>query len=84
MPAEDPYQPFVELLEAFVAGRNRSRQHVSAIEREFAQHFDDDPRFLDLKIELAMFGADDHPGDAALIKECEWALKLLQPDRPPD
>ena len=81
MPAEDPYQRFVELLEAFVAGRNRSRQHVSAIERESAEHFDDDPRFLDLQYELAMFGADDYPGNA-LVKECEWALKLLQADRP--
>jgi len=79
MPGED-HQRFVQLLEAFVAGRNRSREHVAAIETEFSQHFDDDPRFTDLQYELAMYGAYDHPGDAALVKECEWALKLLQAD----
>ena len=78
MPAEEPYQQFVQLLEAFVAGRNRSREQVAAIETEFAQHFDDNPRFADLQYELAMFGADDYPGDAALVKECEWALTLLE------
>jgi hypothetical protein len=81
MPAEERYKRFVQLLEAFVAGPNRSREQVAAIEGEFAQHFDDDPRFADLQYGLAMFGADDHPGDAALVKECEWALKLLQTDQ---
>jgi hypothetical protein len=80
LPSEKPYQQFVQLLEAFVAGRNRSREQVAAIESEFAEHFDDDSRFIDLEYELAMYGADDQPGDAALVKECEWALKLLQGD----
>ena len=83
MPANDPYQQFVQLLEAFVAGRDRSRQHVAAMESEFARHFDDDPRFVDLQHELAMYGADDHPGDAALVSQCEWALKLLRENRSP-
>jgi hypothetical protein len=78
MPAEERYQQFVELLDAFVARRDRSREHVAAMESEFARHFDDDPRFTDLQYELAMFGADDYPGDAALVKECEWALTLLE------
>jgi hypothetical protein len=54
---------------------------VAAIEGEFAKHFDGDDRFADLQYELAMYGADDHPGDASLVKECEWALKLLHGDR---
>jgi hypothetical protein len=78
MAAEEQHQQFVQLLEAFVAGRNRSREQVVAIEAEFAQRFDDDPRFANLQYELAMFGADDNPGDAALVKECEWALKVLR------
>lgn len=79
MPAEEPYLQLIQLLEAFVAGRNRSREQVVAIETEFAHHFDDDPRFADLQYELAMFGADGRTGDAAaLVKECEWALKLLR------
>jgi len=78
MPADEPYHQFVQLLEAVVARRNRSREGVAAIKTEFAQHFDDDPRFVDLQYELAMYGADDHPGDVDLVKECEWALKLLK------
>jgi hypothetical protein len=81
MPAEEPYQQFVQLLEALVEARDRSREHVAAIESEFARHFDDDPRLVDLQYELAMYGADEHPGDAALVKECEWALKLLRATR---
>jgi hypothetical protein len=63
---------------AFVAGRDRSREDVAAIESEFARRVDGDQRFSDLQYELAIYGADDFPGDAALIKECEWVLQLLQ------
>jgi hypothetical protein len=79
MAAEETYLQFIQLLEAFVAGRNRSREHVVAIETEFGHRFDDDPRFADLQYELAMFGADGRTSDAAaLVKECESALKLLR------
>ena len=81
MPAEEPYKQIVQLLGAFVSGRDRSRQQAAAIESEFAKHFDDDPRFEDLQYELAMYGSDDHQGDAALAKACDWALKLLHADR---
>ena len=81
MHADERYTLLVQLLDAFVAGRARTREHVAVIESEFSRHLDDDPRFVDLEYELAMYGADDRANATALVKECEWALKLLQPDR---
>ena len=78
MPAGEPYKQFVQLLAAFVSGRDRSRRQAAAIEGELAEHFDEDPRYEDFQYEVAMYGAEDHPGDAALVKECERALKRLQ------
>lgn len=83
MPAEERYHQFVKFLDAFVAGHSRSREQVAAIENEFALHFDNDPRFVDLEYELAMYGADDRADAAALAKECQWALELLRAGRRP-
>ncbi len=80
MPADEPYKQFVQLLEKFISGRDRSPSHVAMIEGEFSKYFDDDPRFADLQYELAMFGADDHKGDTDLVKECERVLNLLRAD----
>ena len=81
MSSEESYQYFVQLLETFVAGHDRSPHCVTMIEGEFSKYFDEDPRFADLQYELAMFGADDQRGYAELVKECESALKLLKPHR---
>jgi hypothetical protein len=80
MAADKSYQQFVQLLEKFISGRDRSPSQIAMMEGEFSKYFDDDPRFADLQYELAMFGADDHKGDADLVKECKRALKLLRAD----
>jgi hypothetical protein len=71
------YQRFLDLMEAFVAGRDRSQRHVREMEGEFAQQFDEDERFEDLQYALAMFGADDYDMEDHLVKECAWAIRTL-------
>jgi hypothetical protein len=77
----ESFEQFAQSLEAFVAGHDRSRHHVAAMEGQLSEHFDDDPRFADLQYELAMFGADGHAGDAGLLTACERALEILRSDR---
>ena len=78
MSGKGRYQRFIELMETFVSGEGRSRSHVGQMESEFARHFDDDPRFVEMQYLLAMYGAHgyDDVGDL-LVKECVWALKTL-------
>ena len=48
------------MMEAFVSGESRSRDFVNQIESEVAtSDLDDDERFSDLQLTLAMFGASD-------------------------
>jgi hypothetical protein len=77
MPLEDRYRPLVDLMEAFIHGRDRSASHVRAMESEFAQWLDEDERFEDLQYALAMFGADEYDGEDPLAKECAWAIRTL-------
>ncbi len=67
----------IELMEAYVKGRDRSRLMVRQIEGEFALSLDDDERFEELQYVLAMFGAEGFDMEERLIEECEWALKTL-------
>ena len=67
----------IELMEAFVKGRDRSRSMVREIEGEFALSLDDDGRFEDLQYALAMFGAEGFDMEEQLVDECKWALKTL-------
>jgi hypothetical protein len=68
------------MLNAFVAGGDRSREFVGKMEGEFADcGLDDDDRFSDLKIALAMFGAGDQAADEKMLgDECRYALRLIQ------
>jgi hypothetical protein len=74
------YQKLIGMLEAFVAGQNRSRDFVSQMEGEFAtSDLDDDGRFGGLRYALAMFGASDREyGEKMLAEECKYALRILK------
>jgi hypothetical protein len=74
------YQKFIEMLDAFVSGQSRSRDFVSRMEGEFAtSDLDDDERFRDLQLALAMFGAGDRESDEKMLtSECSYALRLLR------
>jgi hypothetical protein len=73
------YQRLIEMMDAFVIGRSRSREFVEQIEGEFAASpLDEDDRFRDLQLASAMFGAGDRESDEkALAGECKYALRLL-------
>lgn len=68
------------MMDAFVSGKSRSRDFVEQMEGEFAtSDLDDDERFSDLKLALAMFGAADREHDEkTLAGECKYALRLLR------
>ena len=74
------YQKLIVMMEAFVAGQNRSRDFVREMEGEFGMSdLDDDERFSDLQLALAMFGASDREHDEKMMaSECKYALRLLK------
>ena len=74
------YQKLIGMMEAFVAGQSRSREFVEQMEGEFATgDLDDDERFSDLQLALAMFGASDREYDEKMLTgECKYALRLLR------
>jgi len=74
----EPNQRLLDLMDAFVSGRDRSTNHVREMESEFARGLDDDPLYENLQYALAMFGADGYDVEEELVKECQWALKTLR------
>jgi hypothetical protein len=74
------YQKLVEMMDAFVSGRSRSRDFVGQIEGEFATSpLDEDERFRDLQLALAMFGAGEREADEKMLAgECKYALRVLR------
>lgn len=78
--AATKYQKLITMMETFVSGHGRSRDFVRQMEGEFAtSDLDDDERFSDLQLALAMFGAADREADEKLLaSECKYALRLLR------
>ena len=78
------YQKLIGMMDAFVSGESRSREIVGQMEGEFAAtDLDDDERFRDLQLALAMFGAAEREHDERiLVGECKHALRLLRKDGP--
>jgi hypothetical protein len=78
--ATTKYQKLITMMEAFVSGQSRSRDFVTQMEGEFAtSDLDDDERFSDLQLALAMFGASDREYDEKMMaEECKYALRLLR------
>ena len=74
------YQKLIEMMDAFISGRSRSRDFVTQLEGEFAASpLDEDERFQDLQQALAMFGAADREADDKMLAgECKYALRLLR------
>lgn len=74
------YQKLIEMMDAFIAGRSRSREFVGQMEGEFAASpLDEDDRFRDLQLALAMFGAGEREADEKMLAgECKYALRLLR------
>jgi hypothetical protein len=74
------YQKVIEMMDAFVSGRSRSWDFVGQIENEFAASpLDEDERFSDLQLALAMFGAGDREADEKMLAgECNCALRVLR------
>ena len=76
------YQKLVRMLEAFVAGEDRSFQFVREMDGEFwASGLNEDDRFSDLLMALDMFGVpakDFGCDEKALASECQYALRLLK------
>ena len=68
------------MMEAFVVGQSRSRDFVRQLEGEFAtSDLDDDERFSDLQLALAMFGAGGREADEKMLAgECKYALRVLR------
>jgi hypothetical protein len=74
------YQKLIAMMEAFISGQSRSRDFVREMEGEFAtSDLDDNERFSDLQLALAMFGAGDREQDEKMLAgECKYALRLLR------
>ena len=74
------YQKLIGMLEAFVSDQNRPREFVTQMEGEFAtSDLDEDERFSELQLALAMFGAADRESDEKMLAgECKYALRLLR------
>jgi hypothetical protein len=68
------------MMEAFVSGQSRSRDFIKQMESEFAiSDLDDDERFSDLQLALAVFGAADREADEKMLAgECKYALRVLR------
>jgi hypothetical protein len=73
------HRELIEAMEAFVSGSRRSRDDVSHMEGLFATSpLDEDERFADLQLALALFGAADREHDERMLaSECRYALRLL-------
>ena len=66
--AAPKYQKLIAMMEAFVSGQSRSRDFVTQMEGKFAtSDLDDDERFSDLQLALAMFGASDREHDEKML-----------------
>jgi len=74
------YQNLIAMMEAFVSGQRRSRDFVSQMEGEFANNdLDNDERFGDFTLALAMFGAAESEYDEKMLAdECAFAMRLLR------
>lgn len=74
------FEQLIQMMEAFVCGKSRSRDFVRKMEGEFATcGLDDDERFSDLQHALAMFGDSDREADEHMLAgECEHALRVLR------
>ena len=68
------------MMDAFVTGQSRSRDFVNQIEGEFAAiDLDDDQRFSELQLALAMFGSGESEADETMLSgECKDALRILE------
>jgi hypothetical protein len=77
------HQKLIEMMEAFMSGRSRSREFVSQMESKFARSpLDEDERFSDLQLALAMFGAGDRDADEKMLAgECKYAVRILREER---
>jgi hypothetical protein len=69
----------IPMMEAFVSGASRSREFVAQMEGSFATSpLDEDERFSDLQLALALFGAGKREDDERMLAaECRYALRLL-------
>jgi hypothetical protein len=78
--SKSKYQKLIVMMDAFVSGQSRSRDLVGQMEGEFAtSDLDEDERFSELQLALAMFGAAEREQDEkALASECKYTLKLLR------
>jgi hypothetical protein len=72
-------EQLVQMMEDFVANRNRSRAFVSRMGGEFIFcGLNNDERFRDLLLALAMFGGGEREEDEKILdSECQQALKML-------
>jgi hypothetical protein len=76
-------QQLIRMMDAFVAGEDRSRDFVGRMEGELvACGLDDDEGFSDLQMGLALFGAGERDADEnMLLWECRYALRLLREEQ---
>jgi hypothetical protein len=76
------YQALIQMIESFVSGSDKSRELVAKIEGLFAETpLDDDERFSDFRLALALFGAGKRDADERmLVAECRYVLRLLRED----
>jgi hypothetical protein len=74
------YQKLIGMMDAFVCGQSRSRDFVGQMEAEFAiSGLDDDERFRDLQLALAMFGVGEREDDEKMLAgQCKYALRILK------
>jgi hypothetical protein len=74
------YQKLISMMEAFVSGQSRSRGFAGQMEGEFAASgLDEDERFSDLQLALAMYGAAEREADEKMLAgECKYALRILK------
>ena len=70
----------IRMMDAFVAGEDRSLDLVGMMEAEFvAWGLEDDEQFRGLMLGIRMFGAGDPEADEKVLAgECRYALRLLR------
>jgi hypothetical protein len=73
------YELLVQMMESFVANKNRSRAFVSRMGGEFiACGLNGQERFRDLLLALAMFGSGERTEDEEILAgQCKYALEVL-------
>jgi hypothetical protein len=73
------YELLVQMMENFVANKNRSRAFVSRMGGEFiACGLNSQERFRDLLLALAMFGSGERNEDEEILAgQCKYALRIL-------